>query len=135
MDLTGTTTRAKLSQPGKPERISTRQSNRFSLSYNPLTTLNLYLALEEVKRNDDRRTLQTYSASWSPLWSALECNLSYTETQRPEDDSFNKSWSASLRWEIRPATILDLNYTDSDNHNSLQDNTSDILTISLKARY
>lgn len=85
------------------------------LGITPVRTVYLFgsYRLEDrtQKGVSDRRNIKNYTVNWSPFPDGtLHLNLYYNETLRSEDDSRERSFVPSLRWNITPRSYLDLSY-------------------------
>ncbi len=95
-----------------------------NVSYTPFKTVYLFADLTIVsEKNKPTDYVLNYAATWSPFRDgALQFNFSYNEIIRSEDNSKDRTFTPSLRWNITKRAFLDLSYvllkTTSQSQNS-----------------
>lgn len=114
---------ASSSSGGKlPASSSRNNREKVSLSWTPTSALNFFLAYERVDQGSGGvKTLRNVSAGWSPFsGGALQLQVGFNESLRPESNQLNRTISQSLIWHIRRGTNLTLTYSDLKSETSTQ---------------
>ncbi len=113
---------------------STDRRTRIAVAYNPLATLSLFTSLDYLDREGGSQTLQNYSVNWSPFREGqLQFTFGYNETINSANDSQDRFISPGVRWNIRPGTYLDLNYTRVESESDVLESQTDNYGASLRA--
>ena len=94
----------------QPESNSTTNRVDASISYNPVPALYVAGGLSRVVTDGIARTLDNASLSFSPFPGGnLQLGLSYNETY--QDPELTRLFTPSLRWNVRPGTMLTVSWT------------------------
>jgi hypothetical protein len=122
---------------GVPSSTQSSRTNEVSASYYPFNTLYLF-ADWVVSRGSgqayDRRT--NYGLNWSPFPGGdLVFNFSYTESRRALDNSIDKTWIPSLRWNITRRVYAVVAYNSTKNTSIVQQSTTRTYSASLNMTF
>lgn len=125
------------SGPGVPESTDTSRNNEVDVSWYPFR--NLYLFASRIVRTasgskGDR--LNNYGLNWSPFPGGdLVFNFSYYEARRAADDSIDKQYIPTLRWNITRRTYAIVAYTSTKNTSIFGESTTRVYSTSLNMNF
>jgi hypothetical protein len=112
LSLAYSETSTKSSGGDKPNSNTFNRGGSMSASYTPFEALYFTGSWSIFVQNDaPTSTTQNYAVSWAPFrGGALQFNFAYNESLSTPDDLKTRSFSPSVRWNIRPGTTLDFSY-------------------------
>jgi hypothetical protein len=117
---------------GVPDSSLSSRNNELDVSYYPFRTLYLLASWRVSKGSGlapDR--VSTYQLSWSPFPGGdLVFNFSYFETQRALDNSIDKSYVPSLRWNINKKTNVTISYNSTKSTSIFAQSTTRVYATS-----
>jgi hypothetical protein len=122
---------------GEPDSTDTSRSNEVDVSWYPFR--NLYLFASRIVRTasgsrGDR--LNTYGLNWSPFPGGdLVFNFAYYETRRAADDSIDKQYIPTLRWNITRRTYAIIAYNSTKNTSLFGESTTRLFSTSLNMTF
>ncbi len=122
---------------GGSDVTQTSRNNELDVSYYPFR--NLYLAASwRVSKGSGQAPdrIANYQLNWSPFPGGnLVFNFSYYETQRALDNSINKSYIPSLRWNINNRTFATLSYNSTQSTSIFGQSTTRVYATSLSMNF
>lgn len=99
----------------------------------PFRALSFTYRYNLVDRKGSKKTLQDYSANWSPFPDGdLQFFFRYNETLRPEDGRSTRSIGPSLKWTLGRHFFLDMSYNITETEDILQTIDSNNFNTSLR---
>jgi hypothetical protein len=122
---------------GVPDSTLSTRTNELDVSYYPVRTLYLAAAWRVSKASGQATDrLTNYQLNWSPFPGGdLVLNFSYYETQRALDNSINKTYIPSLRWNINRKTFATLAYNSTESSSIFGQSTTRIYSTSLNMNF
>ncbi len=129
--------KSDLSGGGVPDFTTTSRNNELDVSYYPFRTL--YLAASwSVRKGSGQSTdrIANYTLNWSPFPGGdLVFNFSYYETQRALDNSIDKSYIPSIRWNINKRTFVTASYNSTTSTSIFGHSTTRLYATSLNMNF
>jgi hypothetical protein len=129
--------KSDLSGGGVPDFTTTSRNNELDVSYYPFRTL--YLAASwSVRKGSGQATdrIASYTLNWSPFPGGdLVFNFSYYETQRALDNSTDKSYIPSIRWNINKRTFVTASYNSTTSTSIFGHSTTRLYATSLNMNF
>jgi hypothetical protein len=128
-------TNTKQSGGGTIDQDKTTQRGDVGVSFTPVPAIYLNATYGVQTETDrDRVEVQSYGGSWAIFRDgALQLNITYSETISPTTNEKFRSFSPSLRWNIRPGSYLDISYLSSHSE-SVTVTNADFTTIAARLR-
>jgi hypothetical protein len=122
---------------GLPENTTTTRSKEVDVSYYPFRTLYVFASwITRYSSGSPSDRLKNYGLNWSPFPGGdLVFNFSYNETQRSLDNSIDKIWITSLRWNVTHRTYALLSYNSTKSTSILQQSDTRTVTASLNMNF
>ena len=122
---------------GVPESTQYTRNNELDVSWYPVRAL--YLAASwRVSKATGQATdrLTNYQLNWSPFAGGdLTFNFSYYETLRALDNSIDKSYIPSLRWNINRKTFATIAYNSTESSSIFGQSTTRTYSASLSMNF
>lgn len=122
---------------GKPDTSSTSDSANASVSWQPSNTLYLAAAYNVFSQSGTpTSTTQNYSLNFSPFQGGtLRFNITYNQGRTTPGNEKFSTITPSVRWQIRPATSLDVSYQINQSETATQTASADIFAATLKTAF
>ena len=122
---------------GVAESTQTSRTNELDVSWYPVPALYLAASWRVSKASgqaNDRLT--NYQLNWSPFPGGnLTFNFSYYETLRALDNSIDKSYIPSLRWNINRKTFANIAYNSTESSSTFGQSTTRTYSTSLNMNF
>jgi predicted porin len=110
------------------------QTLDFSVSYNPLRTLNLYATVQVIVETGQKtQTTQNYAINWSPFPDgALQYNLAYNENYDTQNHLKERIFQPSIRYNLSKRSYIDVSYQMIHSKSDIEKTDSNLLSTTVK---
>ena len=110
------------------------QTLDFSVSYNPLRTLNLYATVQVIVETGQKtQTTQNYAINWSPFPDgALQFTLAYNENYDTQNHLKERIFQPSIRYNLSKRSYIDVSYQMIHSKSDIEKTDSNLLSTTVK---
>jgi hypothetical protein len=114
--------------------LKNTQTLDFSVSYNPVRTLNLYATVQVVIETGQKtQTIQNYAINWSPFPDgALQFNIAYNEDYDTQTHLKERIFLPSIRYNLSKRSYIDVSYQLIRSRSDIQKTDSNLFSTNLK---
>jgi hypothetical protein len=133
MTLSSSTSKDEQTGPNAVPQTSHIKSDVLTVSYYPFNLLYLFFSWQKYTTDEFSNTIKNYGVTWSPLpGGSIQLSVSYTETLQTRDNSVDKTFTPSARWNINNrGTYLNAVYTSTENTSDISEATSRLYAATL----
>jgi len=122
---------------GVPDNNTTTRTREVDMSYYPFRTLYIFASwISRYSSGSANDRLKNYGLNWAPFPGGdLVFNFSYNENQRALDNSIDKIWISSLRWNVTHRTYALISYNSTKSTSILEQSTTRTTAVSFNMNF
>jgi hypothetical protein len=130
-------TKSERTGGSQPDATTTNRAGTVAVSFTPVRTLYLFGDWSVSSQTDQPRSETTnFGVGWSPFPDGnLHFSFPYTESRRTSDDSTDRGFSPSVRWNITRRASLNVSYAWFRSQSNFQDTRSSVYNANFQVGF